>query len=116
MGGHWKTTCSSFTGVGTVGFQALENKVIKFWHLEERYQPSNPLTEAELNCEKFYDDTTTRDKRTGKLIVKLQFVKEPAVLGSSEEMAIRRFFYLERKFERDPHLKSEYVNIMKEYE
>lgn len=88
----------------------------KFWHMEERYQPSNHLTEAELDCEKFYEDTTKREKRTGKFIVKLQFLKEPSVLGSSEEMAIRRFFYLERKFERDPHLKNEYNKFMREYE
>ena len=99
-----------------VGISSLEQQVAKFWAIEEKFQEDTKFNELEEKCEQFFEETTTRDKSTGKFVVKLQFLKEPSTLGSSEEMAIRRFLYLEKRFKKDPDMKSDYVNFMREYE
>lgn len=105
---------SVFVGVGTES--NVDNQLAQFWKMEEKYQPEKPMTQFEQECQKFFENTTKRDDDTGKFVVKLQFIKNPAVLGKSEEMAIRRFLYLEKKFAKDPSMKNEYVEFMQEYE
>ncbi|XP_037049617.1 uncharacterized protein LOC119083910 [Bradysia coprophila] len=102
--------------VGMVNETQLEKQIEKFWQLEERYKVKKPMTDREVNCEEYFDKTTMRDSDNGKFIVNLQFIKEPSMLGNSKNMAIRRFLFLERRFQKDPELKEEYVTFLREYE
>ncbi|XP_037045848.1 uncharacterized protein LOC119081228 [Bradysia coprophila] len=108
------TPSQAYVGIATES--ALETQLAKFWAIEEKAQSEKPLTQLEQSCEKFFQNTTERDEKTGKFIVHLQFTKHPSILGNSEKMAIRRFQHLERKFKNDPDMKNEYVQFLREYE
>lgn len=71
-------TNDAFAGVGVHLESGLDTQLTKFWQVEEKDAPIQPLTEKELECERYYGATTTRD-RTGRFIVKLQLTKEPEI-------------------------------------
>ena len=104
---------SAYVGIAT---SSLEKKVEKFWELEEKTREDKPMNQLEIDCENFFEETTVRDKETGRFRVKLQFLKHPSILGNSERTAIRRFLNIEGRFKRDPAMKEDYVKFMKEYE
>ncbi|XP_073950857.1 uncharacterized protein [Choristoneura fumiferana] len=88
-----------------------------FWEIEA--EPCNKekiLSVEEQRCEDFYESTTTRDDH-GRYIVRLPFRDEnPACAdGHSKEIAAKRFSFLERKLERDQHLKQRYKEVLDEY-
>ncbi|XP_029054823.2 uncharacterized protein LOC114882114 [Osmia bicornis bicornis] len=85
----------------------------KFWELEEGPQTQH-LSSEERECEQHYQDHVTRDK-TGRYIVALPFNEKKTQLGESRSRALNRFLSLERKFKRDPELKREYSDVIKEY-
>ncbi|XP_037960034.1 uncharacterized protein LOC119689302 [Teleopsis dalmanni] len=85
----------------------------RFWELEEI--PNADLrTVEERRCERHYDSTCTRDK-TGRYIVRLPLKNDRETLGESRKMALKRFFSLEERLQKNPALKQEYVNFMQEY-
>lgn len=110
-----ESTNRAFTGITVKSETTLDRQLEQFWQVEEKYKPAVQMTTAEMQCEQFFQDTTKRNK-DGRFVVKLQFKLEPHVLGNSEEMAIRRFFYLEKRLEKNAELKDQYVKFMDEYE
>lgn len=48
-------------------------------------------------------------------MVRLPFRENRDQLGRSKEIAIRRLIYLERRFQRDPDLRRQYSEFMREY-
>lgn len=90
-----------------------EELLQKFWEVEE-FPQINKLTVQEAACEEIYEKNVTLEK-DGKFRVKLPFIQDPKVLGNSQIVAKRRFFALERKLERDQHLKEQYHGFLKEY-
>lgn len=83
----------------------------KLWRLDEI--PMAPkFTKEELEVEKHFLENFKRNK-DGKFIVKMP-LKEINNFGSSREIALKRFFYLERKLNKDLELKSIYVDKMRE--
>lgn len=107
-------------GIKTVAFCAiseprLDNIVTKFWDLEEvPTSEQRRLSEEEEKCESIFKSTVTRDS-TGRYSVELPFKMDPNVLGSSEGIAEKRFFALERKLQASPQLRKAYDKIIKEY-
>lgn len=88
-----------------------------FWEIES--EPCNKekiLSVEEQRCEEFYEATTTRDEH-GRYVVKLPFRDEnPACAdGHSKEIAMKRFCFLERKLQKDQHLKQRYKQVLDEY-
>ncbi|XP_073950941.1 uncharacterized protein [Choristoneura fumiferana] len=88
-----------------------------FWEIEA--EPCNKekiLSVEEQRCEDFYESTTTRDDH-GRYIVRLPFRDQnPACAdGHSKKIATKRFSFLERKLERDQHLKQRYKEVLDEY-
>lgn len=71
-------------------------------------------TEEQRRCEAFYDATTIRDS-TGRYIVRLPFANNFPILGKSRNIAIAQLLSMERKFRRDPELKQQYIENMREY-
>jgi hypothetical protein len=58
----------------------------------------------------------TSQQQDGRYIVRLPIKEVPNQLGTSRLSAERRLHAIERRLERDPELKIQYHNFMKEYE
>lgn len=93
--------------------EELDRIVRRFWKMdliEER--PSRSTEEEEV--ERNFLNTFERDNE-GRFIVTIPLKLGASDIGSSREIALKRFMFLERKLERDPELKSQYVEFMREY-
>lgn len=86
----------------------------KFWEVEDVPQAST-LTEEEKQCEDYFVSTVSRDAE-GRFQVCLPFRSGTKKLGSSRDIALRRFHQVERRLTLNSELKSEYVSFMEEYE
>ena len=92
---------------------SLEDLVSKFWELEE--VPAQHFdSPSDAECEELYKSTVERDL-SGRYIVSLPFNKHPSLLGNSYSNALRRFYFLERKFQKYPDLKTHYCEVIREY-
>ncbi|XP_049291309.1 uncharacterized protein LOC125768120 [Anopheles funestus] len=98
-----------------VSQDTLETTIRRFWELE--VLPSSSSVELdEETCEKFFSETTSRNKE-GKFVVKLPKVDTSRVsLGDSKAIAEKRFFNTERRLQRNPKMYEEYRKFLKEYE
>lgn len=92
----------------------LEEKLTKFWEIEEI--PTKKFLSVEAKrCEEHFSENTYRNTE-GNYTVRLPFNEKKNKLTDSRSIALRRLFYLEKKFERDLNLKIEYCNFIREYE
>lgn len=92
----------------------MEKQLVKFWELEQTKAliPPNP---DELKCEELFQSSIKRCS-DGHYMIALPFKNETnPVLGDSKKVALRRFYNLELKLEKNPTLKSEYHDTIKEY-
>ncbi|XP_045487136.1 uncharacterized protein LOC123689754 [Pieris rapae] len=93
----------------------LENILRRFWELEEPSSKSSAfLSEEEEECERIYKTTTYREL-SGRYVVALPFKKSPLNLGSSMDIAKKRFMSLERKLQSSPSYREAYDKIFIEY-
>ncbi|XP_063634821.1 uncharacterized protein LOC134805446 [Cydia splendana] len=95
------------------------NLLKKFWEVETQgYTNMKGWPKEEELCEEIYKTTTTRDD-TGRYIVHLPLKEsvEDTVksCGETKQQATLRFKQLERKFEKNDHLKKEYAKVIHEY-
>ncbi|XP_030759214.1 uncharacterized protein LOC115884703, partial [Sitophilus oryzae] len=93
---------------------SLENMLEKFWSVEE-YSYSEHLSPEEKTCEELFVKSTVRNP-DGRFVVQLPFKISPSCLGDSKEIALKRFYSLEKKFQKNPPLKKEYSDFIREYE
>nr|CAI5834864.1 unnamed protein product [Callosobruchus analis] len=92
---------------------AIENIVSKFWEIEN--VPKRQLLQPEeLECEKFFSSSVTRDA-SGKFVVALPFRCSPKTLGESKFLAQCRLFSLERRLNKDQNLRIEYNKAMQDF-
>lgn len=84
------------------------NKLLERLWIQEQIGDRPELTEEEKVVEQHFLDTHKRDE-TGRFIVKLPLKDNEKDLGSSRDIALKRFMYLERKFAKNPEMKSVYV-------
>ncbi|XP_055543520.1 uncharacterized protein LOC129729063 [Wyeomyia smithii] len=106
---------SAVANVAHVGPSAsIEELLTRFWEIEScRIQSTQSIEEAE--CEKYFDKTVTRDS-SGRFVVTLP--KRSSLisqLGSSRDIADRRFYSLERRLNANPALKKAYSAFIHEY-
>jgi len=73
------------------------------------------MTAEQQACESHFITHTTQ-QQDGRFVVKLPTKMDPKQLGSSRLSAERRLHAIEHRLERDPKLKVQYHNFMKEYE
>ncbi|XP_060520808.1 uncharacterized protein LOC132698632 [Cylas formicarius] len=105
-----KTVCN--LSIGT----EVQDQLAKFWELEEPGGSQiEGMTRDEVDCENLFMSTTRRDQ-DGRFIVEIPLKMSIEKLGDSREMALRRFYSLERKFARDKQLHIDYCEYMREYE
>lgn len=93
--------------------EMLHKSLEKFWELD---CPSNsfPFTKEEQMCNDHFRNNFSRNTE-GRFVVKLPFRDENPQFGDSKGLALKRLYSLERKFLREPHLKTEYVAFINEY-
>lgn len=96
--------------------EALEKALCRFWSDEEINECQNKivLSQEQQEVEDLFINTHYRDD-TGRYIVTMP-IKEDGNLGDSKGKAYKQFMQLERKFARDPELKSNYIKVMREYQ
>ncbi|XP_037930486.1 uncharacterized protein LOC119665293, partial [Teleopsis dalmanni] len=93
---------------------SLNNLLVRFWDLEESAQNSKLLSDQEKLCETHFVENLKRTKE-GRFIVKLSLIDSVSTLGSSSEIAQRRFFSLERRLSKNETLRAQYVQFITEY-
>ncbi len=93
----------------------LSKQIEKFWTLENLEPKNNNFLPEELACEKHFIENYERleDRR---IQVALPVKDNICDLGDSENNAIKRFYSLERRLQRDDILKQNYCSFMTEYE
>lgn len=85
----------------------------RFWEIEElpnikHYSPD------EQACEQHFAKNITRTS-DGRYVVALPFNKKIDQLGTSRLRALRRFFALENRLNKDQNLKNQYHEVIEEY-
>ncbi|XP_058840681.1 uncharacterized protein LOC131696154 [Topomyia yanbarensis] len=92
----------------------LQNKIEKFWAIEEDTGSSHYSLE-ETQCEEIFQQTVTRGNE-GRYTVRLPF-KDGQIerLGENRKTALHRFRLLENRLSRNPDLGSQYQEFMTEY-
>lgn len=92
----------------------IQEQLNKFWELEE--VPKKPvMSQEEEACEQHFMQHTRR-LEDGRFCVSLPLKMKPETLGDSYYIARKRFISLERRFQRQPDIKSQYSEFIDEYE
>jgi len=73
------------------------------------------MTLEQQACEQHFISTTTQGP-DGRFVVRRPIKMDPKQLGSSRRSAERRLHAIARRLERQPELKTQYLEFMKEYE
>ena len=73
------------------------------------------MTSEQHACEYHFITTTTQGP-DGRFVVRLPIKTDPKQLGASRLSAERRLHAIERRLEKQPDLKTQYHDFMKEYE
>lgn len=94
--------------------QKLDLQLERFWQLEEHSAKKIRSPDEEL-CEQFFKQTVKRDQR-GRYTVRLPFNSQKEQLGHSYELALKRFYALEKKLHSNNNLRNQYTEFLKEYE
>lgn len=95
-------------------YEELQQTLKNFWQLEEvpNIKPMNPDHKL---CENFFVETHTRNEN-GRYVVKMPLNEKIEGLGHSKLSAIKQFLATERKMERIPQFKKEYIQFMTDFE
>lgn len=94
--------------------QDIHQQLRRFWELEE--VPAKPVLSPEDEaCEQHFLEHTQR-LEDGRFCVRLPLKTEPDKLGDSYNLARKRFESLERRFQRQPEVKKQYVSFIQEYQ
>lgn len=94
---------------------SLDELIAKFWNLEEINVMETKKSKVESYCEKYFEESVKRNHE-GRFIVRIPFNNLLTKLGNSKDIAMKRFFHLEKRLMKNPDLQLEYVKFMKEYE
>lgn len=92
----------------------VQTQLQTFWELEECENIDNRHNLGENDLEKHFVDTTKRNTE-GRFIVSVPFREPRQNLGNSLNIALKRFYNLERKLNQNPDLKEKYIKFMTEY-
>ncbi|XP_065078903.1 uncharacterized protein LOC135701886 [Ochlerotatus camptorhynchus] len=92
----------------------LAEKLEKFWSVEEVTE-SSPFNTEEQEVEQHFLENYRRDE-SGRFVVQMPLRETVAELDDNRNLALKRFYALERKLSRNPELRSQYCEFMREYE
>ena len=91
----------------------LENTLKRFWEIEEVDIPK-PKSVEEVYVEEHFQKTFSR-LSDGRFELSLCFKPHSSPLGFNRDIALKRFYSLERKLLKDPDAKSTYNKFFQEY-
>lgn len=91
----------------------LNQLIERFWQVEEISNGAIKATD-ESRCEKHFLETTTR-QTSGRYVVRLPFRHDPIELGDSRSQALRRFYALQNRLNKQPNFKVEYSKVLQNY-
>ncbi|XP_071579965.1 uncharacterized protein [Temnothorax nylanderi] len=80
----------------------------------EEIKQSKHCSQEEIQCEKHFLATLSRNAK-GRFVIQLPLKGGIQELGESYEIAVKRLKALERKLEKQPALKQQYHEFMREY-
>ncbi|XP_018371197.1 PREDICTED: uncharacterized protein LOC108766413, partial [Trachymyrmex cornetzi] len=92
--------------------EELSQQLERFWQPEEVNGPEYHSQEEQL-CENHFKTHVQRNS-DGRFIVALPR-RDDIILGDSYKTALKRLLALERRFERQPEIKRDYVSFMQQY-
>ncbi|XP_031333915.1 uncharacterized protein LOC116163923 [Photinus pyralis] len=93
---------------------SLNDMVKRFWQLEQ-IPNCTAHSPDEMIAEKFFQDTHTRDA-SGRYILQLPFQNSDLpFFENTREIALRRFYSLERRLQSNPQLYDDYCAFMRDY-
>lgn len=114
MGSIENIACPQINSFFTsVECQTLDKTLKKFWEVEEINYKRLLSPEDEL-CENIFVKTHTRTE-TGRYMVNLPFNQLEPFFENSKEIALRRFFSLERRLLNNAHLRKDYSAFIQDY-
>lgn len=99
----------------TLSEDPLHEQLTKFWTLDECINNYNTHSAQEKFCEMNFVNTTLRDN-DGRFVVCIPFKSNLENLGDSKDIALKRFYSLERKLNKNATLKEKYTKFINEYE
>lgn len=109
-----KTTLQNHNTVLQLPREVEIDKTLRsFWETEE-IKLNSISSEEEEYCEKYFHDTTIKSS-DGRYIVRLPFKHNSPLLGSSLQMAIKRFISVERRLKGNIDMQKSYVAFIDEY-
>ncbi|XP_076656367.1 uncharacterized protein LOC143361012 [Halictus rubicundus] len=94
--------------------QDLDAQLERFWQVEQ-CSVTNSCSPQEQLCEELFKQSTYRDKG-GRYIVRLPFNDNKQQLGNSYDIALKRFYSLERRLQSNTELRDQYTKFLTEYE
>lgn len=92
----------------------IQQQLSKFWEIEE-CPVQKSYSAEEKACEAHFVSTFQRDSN-GRFIVTIPFKDSLSKLGESKQIAQRRFYSLERKFQSNAPLRERYVDFINEFQ
>lgn len=93
---------------------SVDELITKFWKVEEFTDDNSTFSVNEKRVEKHFSDTYQRTD-AGRFIVTLPTKRNINELGNTREMALKRFYALERRLSGNEALQIHYSQFMKEY-
>jgi len=93
----------------------LENKIAKFWKLEEIPDNASTMSTDDIQCEQQFMQNTTRGP-DGRFIVRLPLKEHRSRVADTRELAYFRLKSIEKRLSENETLRAQYVAFMKEYE
>lgn len=93
--------------------EQLDKLLERMWRYDQ-IDFRSELTEEEKLVENHFMETHKRDK-TGRFVVEMILKENVGDIGSSREIALRRFMFLERRLSKNPEMRQIYVEKMREY-
>ncbi|XP_073841380.1 uncharacterized protein [Musca autumnalis] len=91
---------------------SLAEVIQRFWEVENNFM--NIASNEDDFCEQHFKKNTVR-LDSGDYSVRLPKKESGSGLGSSYDQSLRRFLVLEKRLNKQPDVKQQYVNFMKEY-
>lgn len=113
MSGENEPIKSVFT-INKCDMEELKEIFQRFWEFEDLALCTRKDAECEL-AEQIFVKEHKRDEE-GRFIVSIPIKPNITEFGSTRAVALRRFFALEQKFNRDVTFKEKYVEFMRDYE
>ncbi|XP_037928917.1 uncharacterized protein LOC119663378, partial [Teleopsis dalmanni] len=92
----------------------VSDQLEMMWKIEEVQSASKSWSPAHVACESLYRETVHQNAM-GRIVVRLPFKDSPDCLGLTHNIALRRFYSVERRLSSNRALKQDYQEFMKQY-